>query len=476
MEQAAYDSCRPIWSITVLSTSLLLSVLLILVVGKVLGIAAEKVGMPSLVGELLTGIVLGPVALGIIQPAAAGAEDPLRFLADLGIIFMMFLMGLSIDIESVFKTNARSATAITFIGAALVFLFSTAIMVAVGMALGQDIYFSVLQGLIIGIGLTSTSTVIGFRYLTDIGDRFSNVFKTLVAVEVTDGIFSIMALAVLLSIVGVMSTAPGGAIDTNGFMSEIGWSTFKLFLLMLGFIIFVIKFGGTVTDALLGVSRQSGGDQSSQAIITLSLIVLFGVATMSDWLGLTYVIGAFLAGAILAGSPYTSTVIEPRIKAIGYGLFIPIFFAYTGISMDFGALLRGPALIVPGGFHIPLYLLLFAGLLVIVMGGKYIGTIAGCALSGGYKDNEPRRIGCSLMCAGEDALVIGGIGTSVLLKGSPLVTPELLSIIGLVVIVSSLIAPILIQRSFRDQDYSPPIAPRTKQGLGGKPKGRVKGL
>jgi Kef-type K+ transport system membrane component KefB len=458
----------------VLSISLLLSILLILVLGKVLGITAERIGLPSIVGELLTGVILGPMVLGIILPAAAGAEDPLRFLASLGILFMMFIMGLSIDIESVMKTNAKSATAITLLGAAIVILLTTAIMVLVGTVLGQNFLDSLLQGCLIGVGLTSTSTVIGFKYLTDLGDRFSSVFKTLVAVEITDGIFSIMALAVLLSIIGLLAKATAGAaIDPNAFLTEVGWSTFKLFLLMLGFIIFVIKFGGVVTDWLLGVSRKSGEDQS---IITLSLIVLFAVATLSDWLELTYVIGAFLAGAILAGSQFSSTVIEPRIKAVGYGLFIPIFFAYTGISMDFGALIKGPVLLV-GSFGIPIYLLLFVALLVVVMGGKYVGTLAGCALTGDYKKHESHRIGVSLMCAGEDALVIGGIGATVYFgSGSPVISNELLSIIGLVVIVSSLIAPVFIKRSFEEKSYSPPLAPRTKTSLNGKPKGKTKGL
>ena len=458
-----------------LEPGLLLSILLILVLGKILGIAAERMSLPSLVGELLTGVILGPMVLGIIHPALPGTEDPLRFLADLGIIFMMFLMGLSIDIESVMKTNARSATSITLIGAALVFSFSTAIMALIGLALGQPLYYSVIQGLLIGIGLTSTSTVIGFRYLSEIGDRFSNVFKTLVAVEVTDGVFSIMALAVLLSIVGLVAKmSTGAAVDTGVFLSDVGWSTFRLFLLMLGFIIFVIKFGGVVTDWLLGVSRRSGEDQS---IITLSLIVLFAVAALSDWLELTYVIGAFLAGAILAGSPFSSTVIEPRIKALGYGLFIPIFFAYTGITMDFGALLGGPSLYAPSlGLGVPYYLLLFVGLLVIVMGGKYLGTIAGCALTGGFKSVEPNRIGFSLMCAGEDALVIGGIGAAVKLGDSPLITPQLLSIIGLVVIVSSLLAPIFIKRSFEEKGYVPTVAPKANAGLNGKSRGKYKSL
>jgi Kef-type K+ transport system membrane component KefB len=458
-------------------TSLLLDIMLILVLGKILGTIAERIGLPSLVGQLLTGILLGPMVLRIIlpvsQPLLPGTVDPLGFLADLGILFMMFLMGLSIDIENVLKTNAKSAAFITLLGAAIVFSFSTVAMVVVGMLLGQNLYYSILQGLLIGIGLTSTSTIIGFSYLSDLGDRFSNVFKTLVAVEITDGIFSIMALAILLSTVDLVYKAVnGGPIDTNSFLGDVASSTFNLFLLILGFITLVVKFGGKVTDALLGVSRKSRDDQS---IITLSLIVLFAVAALSQWLGLTYVIGAFLAGAILAGSPFSSTVIEPRIKAVGYGLFIPIFFAYIGITMDFGALINGPILSILG-FGFPLYLLLLAALLIIVMGGKYVGTITACALTGDYKKNEANRIGFSLMCAGEDALVIVGIGTSVYFGGSKLVTPEILSIVGLVVILSSLVAPIFIKKSFEEKSYVSPVAPKTKTNLSGKPKGRTKSL
>lgn len=452
-----------------LETSLLLSILLILVLGKLLGIVAERVGLPSLVGELLTGVILGPMLLGIVKPS-----DSLDFLANLGVIFMMFIMGLSIDIESVLKTNARNAASITLIGAVLVFTFSLIIVAVIGTMMGQDISYSVIQGALIGIALTSTSTVIGFKYLTDIGDRFSNVFKTLVAVEITDGVFSIMMLAVLLSIISTYKTMSAGvAFDLNSFLPVIGWSTFKLFLLMLGFMIFVIKFGGAVTDRLLGISRQTGDDQS---IITFSLIVLFAVACLSDWLELTSVIGAFLAGAILAGSPFSETIIAPRIKAVGYGLFIPIFFAYTGVNMDFQALLAGPGLKI-AGIGIPYYLFLFLGLLVVVMGGKYLGAKIGCALSGEYKENESNRIGFSLMCVGEDTLVMGQIGAFVFLTaGKPLITPEIFSVLGLLIIVSSLLTPIFIKRTFEEQTYMPPTAHAKVNNGSGKSKGKYKSL
>lgn len=451
----------------VLDNGLLLSILLILAFGKLLGFIAERFGLPSIVGELMVGVLLGPMALGIIQPSAS-----LDFLAFLGVIFMMFIMGLSIDLRSVMKANARSATTITLIGAGLVFMVSTVIMLIVGIMMGQDFYYSLAQACLIGVGLTSTSTVIGFKFLSDIGDRFSNVFKTLVAVEVTDGIFSIMLLATFLSILTTYSTAVSdGMGDISQFLSVLGWSTFKLFLLILGFMIFVIKFGGRVTEWLLGISKKSEGDQS---IITLSLIVLFAVATLSDSLQLTSVIGAFLAGAILAGSPYSETVIAPRIKALGYGLFIPIFFAYTGVQMNFISAFNGNAINVLG-IGIPLYLLLFIGLLAGVMVCKYIGAVVACTMSGGFKDCEVKRIGFSLMCVGEDTLVIAQIGTMVYFaKDLPLITPELYSVLGLMIIVSSILTPMFLKRTFEEARYVPQTPRGGRPGF--KTNHRARGL
>lgn len=459
-----------------LESGLLLSILLILVFGKLLGTVAEKFGFPSIVGELLVGVILGPMVLGFVQPS-----DSLDFLANLGVILMMFIMGMSIDIESMMKTSAKGATAITLIGAGLVFVFSTAIALAIALAMGQELGYSIAQACIVGVALTSTSTVIGFKYLTDLGDTFSNVFKTLVSVEVTDGIFSIVLLAVLLSILNVFKgMTAGDVIDLTNVLPSIGQSTFTLFLLILGFMIFVIKFGGAVTDFLLGLSHRS---KDEQAIITLSLIILFAVAALSDWLSLTPIIGAFLAGAILAGSPFTRTIIEPKIKALGYGLFIPIFFAYTGVHMDFAKAFAGQSLQL-AGVGVPYYLILFIGLLVVVMVGKFLGGIIGCALVGGYKDIESRRIGASLMCAGEDTLVIAQIGAAVYFsqdKTMPLITPELFSVFGLVIIVSSILTPFFIKRMFEEKSYALPTPARAVPHPlknGGKPpsKGKYRGL
>ncbi len=452
-----------------IESTLLLWILLILGLGKLLGMLAERFGFPSIIGELLVGIVLGPMALGIISPPGIGATEVdiavwenLGTLAYLGVLFMMFIMGLSINVETIMKNNGRSATLVTLLGAGLVFLGATAATLAIDLSMGQELYFSLAQACIVGVAMTSTSTVIGFRYLGQIGDRFSNVFKTLVAVEVTDGIFSIVLLAVFLSMLGVFAQmAEKGSLDLGQLLPDIGWNVFTLLMLIIGFMIFVIKFGGAVANWLLGVSRRDTEDQS---IITLSLIVLFAVAALSDWLELTPVIGAFLAGAILAGSPFSETVIAPKIKAVGYGLFVPIFFAYTGLQMDFGALLSGASV-----YGIPYYLILFVVLLVAVVTFKYVGAIIGCRMAG-LKLRDARKIGSSAICVGEDTLVIAQIGAGVVLfEGGPaLISNELFSVFGALIIVTSIITPLLLRRTFSVNETPTPMM--TRSGMGAKQK------
>lgn len=444
-----------------IDSTLLLWILLILGLGKLLGMLAERLGFPSIIGELLVGIILGPMALGIITPPGIGATEAqhiawenLGMLAYFGIMFMMFIMGLSINVETVLKNNGRSAMMITMLGAGLVFLGATAATLAVSLAMGEELYFSLARACIVGVALTSTSTVIGFRYLGELGDRFSSVFKTLVAVEVTDSIFSIMLLAVFLSMMGIFAAMAGiGSVDVSQLLPEVGWKAFTLLMLIIGFMIFVIKFGGAVANGLLGVSRRTSEDQS---IITLSLIILFATAALSNWLDLTPVIGAFLAGAILAGSPFSETVIAPKIKAVGYGLFVPIFFAYTGLQMDFGALLDGTTF-----YGIPFYLILFVMLLVAVVAFKYFGAVAGCHMAG-LKPKDARKVGCSAICVGEDTLVIAQIGAGMALSegGPALINNEIFSVFGALIIVTSVITPLLLKWAYNRAEPPVPVVIR----------------
>ena len=183
-------------------------------------------------------------------------------------------------------------------------------------------------------------------------------------------------------------------------------------------------------------------------MITLSLIILFAVVWLSDWLQLTQAVGAFLAGAILAGSPFSETIIAPKIKAIGFGLFIPIFFAYTGMRMDFGSIVGGAIVGIPaiGALIYPLlFLLLLAGVIIC----KYSGTILGCAYAGDFKPFEARKIGSSSICLGEDTLAIAQIGMGVTsVGGMTLISRPILTVLCLLVIVTSVLTPFLVKSVF----------------------------
>jgi len=178
-------------------------------------------------------------------------------------------------------------------------------------------------------------------------------------------------------------------------------------------------------------------------------------------------IGAFLAGTVLAGSPFSETVIAPRIKALGYGLFIPLFFAFTGMQMDFGAVLGG-ATIGAFGIGVPIYLILFLALLGAVLACKYFGALAGCGYAGGFKQAETRRIASSAICVGEDTLAIAGIGMLVAYApGMPLVTKPMFSVLGLLIIVTSLITPFALKRAYKIAD-SPAMTPRGRSRQRGR--------
>jgi Kef-type K+ transport system membrane component KefB len=165
-------------------------------------------------------------------------------------------------------------------------------------------------------------------------------------------------------------------------------------------------------------------------------------------------------------------VIAPKIKAVGYGLFIPIFFAFTGLQMDFGAILGGAALQLPGGFGIPYYLILFVLLLATVIVFKYAGAITGCTYAGGFKMKDARKIGCSAICVGEDTLVIAQIGAMVMFAaGMPLITPAIFSVLGMLIIVTSILTPFLLKWAFSVNETPVMATPR-----GGNMKNKRKSI
>jgi len=403
-----------------IDVSILFELFLMLLLGKILGDIVHRLGFSSLIGQIIAGIILGPMILQGVT-----LSPSLDDLSNLGIIFMMFLMGLSVDFEKVMKENVYKASLISICGGLLTFLAATTITTLLG--------FELNTALLVGISFISTSTAIGFMVLTDIGDNYSNVFKMIMAVGTTDDILAILALAIFAAYISPSTNGTG--VDLRVIVN--------LFLLLLGFIIFILWFGRSFSEKLIGMTVNSSNEQS---VISVSLIILFTVAYLSQNIMGAAVTGAFLAGTILARSQFSHKIITPKIAAISEGFFVPIFFVYTGVRINFIQMFNSTALNLMG-INIPIDVFLFLGLLMAVMATKYFATYAATLIMGGYKTSEINKMSLAMTPMGEYTLVIGQIGLAsygLILAGMT----SVYSVMALVVLVTSIFTPILLRTAY----------------------------
>lgn len=395
-----------------------------LLVGKILGDIVGRLGFSPLIGQMAAGIILGPMVLKIIvvDPMNMTSLDyDLQMLTDVGILFMMFLMGLSVDLEKVMGEMVYKATLISLCGGTMTFAATALVTALLGFPLNAV--------LLVGISFISTSTAIGFMVLSGFGDRHSKVFKTIMAVGVTDDIYAILALSLFTSFL---------------FLTVEIRSAVILFLGVLGFIAIVMIFGRTISEKLIQFSRNS---RDEQPIIAFSLILLFAIAYLGQSVNLASVSGAFLAGTILARSPLSYKVITPKIEAVSEGLFIPIFFVYTGVRINVFELLSSNSidLVITS---IPIDVVLFLGLLMAIMASKYMMTYLSTKLIGEYKPKEIHKMSLTMMAMGEYTLVIGQIGLTTIYQGAPVIDTKIYSVLALVVLTISIIAPILLRKAY----------------------------
>jgi Kef-type K+ transport system membrane component KefB len=389
----------------------LIALLLMLLVGKLLGDFVHRFGFSPLIGQIIAGILIGPMCLNFVN-----LTEDFELLFNIGVLFMMFMMGLSVDFEKVMSENVYKATTVSVLGGGFTFLCATIITALLG--------FELNTALLVGISFISTSTAIGFMVLTKLGDNYSRVFKTIMAVGISDDILAMLALSLFLS---YLSTG----VDLE--------SAFKLFLLVLGFIILVLYFGRSISEKLINYSRKTADDQF---IISLSLIILFLVAFLSDSIGIASVTGAFLAGTILARSPFSFKVITPKIEAVSEGFFVPIFFVYTGVRINIFDIINSERLDMMIA-TVPIDVVLFLGLLMVIMATKYMGTYISAYLIGEYKDDEMNKMGLAMTPMGEYTLVIGQLG---IVLG--IITNNIYSVLALIVLVTSIIAPIFLRKAY----------------------------
>ncbi len=393
---------------------------LVLVFSKIFDTAFEKYKLPGVLGELFLGIILGSLVLyGYIF--GKGFEDwirtwvvirsttpfegvePMKYVADLGIIMLLFIAGLETNVEQL-RSTGKVATISTVMG-----VFVPLILGWVsGLFLGYDMH----ESFVMGVLLTATSIGVTVRTLIDINMLSTDVGAASLSASVMDDFLGIF---LIIFAVGTGSLVMFGINLTIFFLVTLVGAWY--------YMPYIAKFTRKyikTQKALLGVS--------------LGIMLLF--ATLAQFSFAAAIEGAYFAGITLSRTPEKRVMIED-VKSIGYGFLIPLFFVYTGAQLNIGVFTNVGALI------------LATVILVDAIFGKILGRGIGARI-GGFNWHKSWQMGIGSIPRMEVALVSLAVAISAHAI-QPQHVPLFVAATMIFVIVTTLLTPPMLKWSFRKE-------------------------
>jgi Kef-type K+ transport system membrane component KefB len=292
---------------------------------------APGLRLPAVVLEIVAGIAIGPSGLGWVE-----IDQTLEVLALIGLSFLLFLSGLEVDFE---RLRGRQ---LGLTGAAFAVSFGLALAVAFGLRAANQVETPLLVAII----LVATSLGVVVPVLKD-AERASSMLGQLVIAAASIADFGAV---ILLSL----------------FFSREATSTTTKVVLLGGFVgvalAFVLAILGASRSRRLGELLERLQDTTAQIRVRGSFLLLVGFAALAERLGLEVILGAFLAGAVLSlvdrDRNMTHPAFRAKLEAVGFGVFIPVFFVTSGVAFDLDALFANATTVA----RVPLFL---AALLVV---------------------------------------------------------------------------------------------------------------
>lgn len=366
---------------------------LILAAAKLAGSLSVRFGQPSVLGEIIAGVALGPSVLGLIE-----ATDTLSAFSTIGVILLMFIAGLETDLSE-FKLLGKSSAYVGFGGIVLPLFL--------GYLAGDMMGLSNLQAWFMGVILSATSVSISVQALKEMNQLKTPVGTTILGAAVIDDIVVMVILAFLMSLAG-------GDVSLTALVIK------KVLFFALAIL--------AAWKAVPWIMNRLAKLPVSEAVISIALIICFAYAFAAEYTGVANIIGAYAAGIAVGLTKFKHEVFE-KVETISYAVFVPVFFAYIGISAAFTGIFNNIGLI--------LLLSIFAVLT------KLIGAGAGAKLSG-FGWNPALGIGSAMVSRGEVALIAASMGLS-----SGLVTQDLYSTIIIVVIITTIVTPPMMNYFFK---------------------------
>jgi Kef-type K+ transport system membrane component KefB/nucleotide-binding universal stress UspA family protein len=369
---------------------LLVQIALLIAVGRGLGDVMQRIGQPSVMGELLCGLLLGPSLFGWVWPEAQHAIFPsspeqkalLDGIAQFGILLLLLLTGMETDLGLVRKVG-KAAIAISITGIFIPFIC--------GFALGELLPESLLPhpearlvaSLFLGTALSISSVKIVAVIVREMNFMRRNVGQIIVASAIIDDTIGWIIIAIIFSL------AAHGSIEVH----SIGLALFGTFAFL------AVSF--TIGRRLVFRLIRWANDHlvSSAAVITVILLLMSVMAMITHLIGVNTILGAFVAGVLVGESPILTRQIDEQLRGLISSLFMPVFFGLAGLTADL-TVLKDPNL-----------LMLTAALVLIASIGKFGGAFAGGTL-GGLTRQESYALASGMNARGSTEVIIATIGLS----------------------------------------------------------------
>ena len=394
----------------------LLALLVAMVAAKLGGEVFVRLGQPAVLGELILGIVVGNLSLvGYGGLEFIRHDHTIEALAEIGVVLLLFQVGLESDLGETMKVGASSLVVATlgviapfFLGWGTAALFLPA----------ASVYVHVF----VGATLCATSIGITARIFRDLGRTQTPEARITLGAAVLDDVMGLVVLAVVQGL--IVAAGTGEPVST--------WGLLQIVLKAILFLMGVPLLGRMLAPRLFDfVSRFKTED----LLLITSLAVCFGFSYLASLVGLAPIVGAFAAGLVLEKAHWQGFVErgehsldELMLPLLGF--LVPVFF----FRMGMGVLL--PKLAHPE-------VLLFAGVLTIAaIAGKQI-----CALGVLQKGLDRLSVGIGMIPRGEVGLIFGAVGSKLMLDGKAVIEPSTFSVVVIMVVFTTLITPPLLKWS-----------------------------
>jgi Kef-type K+ transport system membrane component KefB/nucleotide-binding universal stress UspA family protein len=365
-------------------------IIVLLVCGRLLGEAMQRIGQPAVMGQLIAGILLGPSVLGAfwpdlqqsLFPQSREQQSMIDAVSQLGILMLLLLTGMETDL-SVVRRLGRAAVSVSIAGVSLPF--------ACGFALGELLPETMLPApdqrlitsLFLGTALSISSVKIVAMVVREMNFMRRTVGQVIVAAAIIDDTIGWTIMAVTFGL-----ASHGGLDVASVAQSVLGTALFLLASFTIGrrAVSLLIRWAN---DTLV----------SDVPVITTILVVTVAMALITHAIGVHTVLGAFVAGILIGQSPILTRHIDEQLRGLIIALFMPLFFGLAGLNANL-AIVKNPSL-----------LLLSFVFIVVASLAKFSGAFLGGAF-GGLTWRESLAIGCGMNARGSTEVIVASIGLS----------------------------------------------------------------